>query len=77
MRKVFLHSYLREDGTRVPYRVADADTLLPLHQDDRIEEGYFVTKEELRVIRQDAWEAGHGSIFTPFDEWVKTRAGES
>lgn len=79
MRKIWLHTYLREDGVRIPYRVSGAgDILMPYHKDDRIEEGYFVTPQELEVIRKDAFQAARRTSFLwyvheSFDSWVKQR----
>lgn len=79
MRKVHLHTYLREDGARIPYRVsAIGENLMPYHPDDRIEEGWFVTSDELEVIRQDAFEAARQTSLLwykqdNFEAWVKQR----
>jgi|688.fasta_scaffold02764_41 hypothetical protein len=79
MRKLHLHTYLREDGARIPYRVsAIGENLMPYHPDDRIEEGWFVTSDELEVIRQDAFEAARQTSFLwykhdNFEAWVKQR----
>ena len=79
MRKVHLHTYLREDGGRVPYRVsAVGENLMPYHPDDRVEEGWFLTSEELEVIRKDAFEAARKTSFfwyvhDRFESWVEQR----
>lgn len=79
MRKVWLHTYLREDGARIPYRVNTAgENLMPYHKDDRVEEGYFVTPHELEVIRKDAFEAARQTTFLwykhdTFETWLAQR----
>jgi len=79
MRKVWIHSFLREDGARVPYRVSShADCLLPYDKDDRIEEGWFVTPYDLEMMLKDAFEAARKTSFLwyvhdTFDAWVAQR----
>ena len=59
MRRIFLHTYLREDGLRIPYRVsAEPEKLSPYHPDDRVEEGVFLTDEELAKKLSDASREG-------------------
>lgn len=79
MRKVYLHTYLRQDGVRIPYRVnAAGENLMPYHPDDRVEEGWFVTADELEVIRKDAFQAARKTSFLwyvhdTFEAWVAQR----
>lgn len=79
MRKIYLHTYLREDGARIPYRVnAVGEVLMPYHVDDRIEEGWFITSDELEVIRKDAFQAARKTslfwyVHDCFESWVSQR----
>jgi len=77
--KVNVHSFLTHDGKRIPYRICPtADPVQIIHEDDRVEEGYFVTSRELEVLRHDAFEAGKGSgDRLSFEEFNATRHAET
>lgn len=79
MYRVFVHSFLTGEGQRHPYRICPTgDPLKVIHEDDRIEDGYFITAEELRVIRADAFEAGRDSgDELSFEEFHATRQAET
>ena len=51
-------TYLTHDDDDVPYE-GSADTV--------IEEGFFVTKEELEQIKREAFEAGHKILYCDGD----------
>lgn len=58
IRKLFLHSYLTASGDRVPWKISEhKDRLEALSKDDRIEEVYCMTEEDLDAIKQQEVEA--------------------
>jgi hypothetical protein len=52
MRNIYLHTWLKEDGTREAYRVSESNgKLSPYHPDDRVEDGVFLTAQEFESYR--------------------------
>lgn len=67
MIKAFIHTYVRGDGKRVPWKIADnPKELVGQHPDDRIEEVLIFTKEQL-----DSWRSSVDWLVHEAEEWCK------
>jgi len=65
MIKVFMHTYVRGDGKRVPTMIAPTrEAMGRLADDDRVMEVWLLTGEEYKALQDGAWDAAVGDLKT-------------